>query len=264
MTAPLRSVALANASPSPVMSRQTLPLGMAQLSPFGLSEDWVLKSCGDRHWSLIAQASGRDSLAFHDADGHPIYAAFCATSLRLTAPPSPILGQTLEVRSALFAVGTSRIGSRHILSVNGRDLAMLSMVSTFLRHDESGSNHRLLRGGLPGMCPLPAAIAPIQDLANRARATARRKDAFHPTQPPKLSITPNPALDFNAVGLLYFPTYSRISAMAMDHHPASFTRDVIYLGNLDMGEPIELFDTGPGQQTMVANGQPIAVIHCFT
>ena len=70
--------------PHPMPTRQDrLRLGMMHLSPNGLSEQWLLRHLGDRHWDLIAAAVGQEGIAFRDADGAQVYAAFCATSLDL-------------------------------------------------------------------------------------------------------------------------------------------------------------------------------------
>ncbi|MEM1360359.1 MAG: hypothetical protein AAGF94_01415 [Pseudomonadota bacterium] len=40
---------------------------MTQLSPFRLSEQWLSRNCGDRHWALISDALGQQRARFHDA-----------------------------------------------------------------------------------------------------------------------------------------------------------------------------------------------------
>jgi len=48
----------------------------------GLSETWLIKECGHRHWFLLAHAAGLPMPDFHDPAGEPIYAVFLAVSVR--------------------------------------------------------------------------------------------------------------------------------------------------------------------------------------
>src|SRR5262249_53444288 len=57
-------------------------LGMPHLAMGGLSETWLLKECGHRHWSMLARAAGLAVPEFRDPAGDPIYAAFLAVTVR--------------------------------------------------------------------------------------------------------------------------------------------------------------------------------------
>ncbi|MCD1618737.1 Pnap_2097 family protein [Salipiger marinus] len=240
----LRSVG----GPRRVERRESLSLGMAMLSPFGLSEQWLLRDAGDRHWTLIADALGQSGIAFRDAEGHPVYAAFCATELTLARPSRPLLGTGIEITSTLHVVAANRIGSEHHIAGAEGWLGTLRMISCFLRHDGSGSNRRLLRSSLPGLDDLAAATPGLDRQHARARTLARQSRDTPATGPELLVQTPVPALDFNAVGLLYFPTFSRLAEAARPC-PAPLTgREVVYLGNLDQGEHVTVRAAATGLQ----------------
>lgn len=222
----------------PVERQEDLRLGMRHLAPVGLSEPRWLRDGGDRHWELIAEALGQEGTAFRDPEGHPVYAAFCATDLQLAPVARPLLAARVTIRSRLHAVGPNALGSeQQILGPDGL-LGCLRMISCFLRHDETGSNRRLLRGHLPGMAPLPPATAELDRLQATARCTARNARTEAPTEPAILRYTPIAALDFNAAGLLYFPTFSKIAEMAWPDAAPVLRRQITYLGNLDPGEDI--------------------------
>src|ERR1700722_768337 len=57
-------------------------LGMPHLCMIGLSETWLLKECGHRHWFLLAEAAGLAAPDFRDPAGDPIYAAFLSVAVR--------------------------------------------------------------------------------------------------------------------------------------------------------------------------------------
>lgn len=253
----------------PVRASASLPLGMAQLCPTGLSEQWVLRFCGDQHWALIAKALGQRSAVFHAADGRPVYAAFCATSLWLQRPRAPVLGRDVTVESALFAVSQTRTGSRHQLLVEGEVIAELWMISTFVSHDASGSNRRIVRSTVMGEMALPQAEDGLMRLDRQARDTVRglRQTGLAGAREIHAE-RPTPTLDFNAVGLLYFPTFSRIAETAAfvktGRAMPTLQRDVTYLGNIDQGEWVHVLDAGPRCVMTREDGTPIAAMRTLT
>lgn len=228
------------ASSPRIERRESFRLGMQHLSPLGLSEPWWLRDCGDRHWALIAEALGQQGTAFQDPEGHAVYAAFCATDLRLAPAARSLLGASVEVCSTLHALGANGIGSEHRFLGKDGPLGSLRMISCFLRHDGSGSNRRLLRGALAGMAPLPPATEGLARLHAGAREAARAARLARRSGPEILGYTPLGMLDFNAAGLLYFPTFSKIAEMARPCVAPLRRRQVVYLGNLDPGEAVSV------------------------
>lgn len=247
--APSRPFAQRLDCPPAQESAPEITLGMMQLGPSGLSEQWVLRAGGDRHWDLIAQAMGQDRAVFHDAQGRELYAAFCATSLALARPDGPLLGQKSTITSALYEVSPTQIGSVHRVQRSGGMIAELLMISTFVGHDTSGSNHHILRRPPSRKMNLSPAPTSLQTLADRARQQARSPRDNEGASSKILTLTPCPSLDFNAVGLLYFPTFSRLAeqaewAMARTMAPLA-RRDVVYLGNMDQGESVSVIACNP-------------------
>ncbi|MQQ09861.1 hypothetical protein GFB49_15455 [Epibacterium sp. SM1979] len=231
-------------TPAAIAQSQEILLGMAQLSVQGLSEDWWLKHLGDIHWQMIATAMGQEEPVFRDADGRLIYAAFCATHFEQCDPAAVALGGRLTVRSSLWQAGRSRLQSIHELWQGNSRVARLRMVSTFVTHGVAGVNKSVLR--------VPPAIVPVlppapDGFADEAAARARYlRGAHRAGQLGGQNLRrhqPQMDLDFNAVGLLYFPTFSRIAAEAEGAACAITTpiqsRVMIYLGNIEIGEGLQ-------------------------
>ena len=61
---------------------RSIVLGMPQLCLGGLSETWLLKDIGHRHWTLLGYALGQSLPEFEDASGAAVHAAFSAVALR--------------------------------------------------------------------------------------------------------------------------------------------------------------------------------------
>jgi hypothetical protein len=213
--------------PHPMPTRQDrLRFGMMHLSPNGLSEQWLLRHLGDRHWDLIAAAVGQEGIAFRDADGAQVYAAFCATSLDLPGQARAQLGTCVDIHSTLFQV----------------------------------TPRRLLRNDLPGLGVLASAPDRVMGFHDYARGHSRALRQSAEFGPRIMSYTPVPALDFNAVGLLYFPTFSRIAEMARPTLGPLCHRDVVYVSNLNPGETIHVHGTGNGPLTLATDDRPLAIV----
>jgi len=235
------SIATAFDKPTSQHHRMSMVLGMAQLAPQGLSEDWWLKHLGDVHWQMIAQAVGQTTTVFRDREGRQLYAAFCATEFAQHQIGPARLGQTLEIRSRLWAAGRSRIQSRHRLLVDGAEVATVRLVSTFVAHMTAGVNASVRRAApylVPMLCETP------EDFPQRtaALAKARRSEEFGTG--PSIPLTTCVSSDFNAVGLLYFPSFSRLFDRVETALDATKPwrpvrrREVLYFGNIELGEAI--------------------------
>lgn len=239
-------------------------LAMGQLAPDGLSEQWLLRDGGDRHWMLIARALGQDRAVFRDPAGRAVYAAFCATSVALAPPAAPLLGADAQIRSDLSRVSGACLASDHRYMVAGREVARLRMISIFVSHDETGSNRRVRRNDLiDAGCVLPPAHAGLRALHDRARAVAQAcRGRGLSGGAAVLEATPVPSLDFNAAGLMYFPTYSRLAEMAEGQAAGGplaplAGREMVYMGNLDPGEGVRLAFAGADLLIARADGTVI-------
>lgn len=227
---------------TPSHQRQNVvTLGMAQLAPKGISEDWWLKYLGDVHWQLIADAVGQNTTVFRDAQGRQLYAAFCATEFKQLLPDLVGLGQEVKVQSALWAVGRSRIQSNHRLLVNNQEVAQFRLVSTFVAHLKAGVNASVRRTTpylIPVLAPAPDDFAQIAS----AQAKATKKGAMNALN--QVTLPTYFGTDFNAVGLLYFPSFTRLFEQAevaladrVTWSPVRHRR-VLYFGNIEAGETL--------------------------
>ncbi len=227
---------------SPSNQRQSqMTLGMAQLAPCGISEDWWLKYLGDVHWQLIAEAVGQNTTVFRDVHGRQLYAAFCATEFKQRQPELVGLGRKLDVRSELWAVGRSRIQSNHSLLANGVEVARFKLVSTFVAHMEAGNNASVRRAKpylIPVLEPAPDCFAQEASVLAKQYRNNPQPGADYVRLPTHIG------MDFNAVGLLYFPSFTRLFEHAEAATSPAFKwrpvkhRQILYFGNIAPGEPV--------------------------
>lgn len=246
-----------------VTSARTITLGMAELQPDGISEQWFLKLCGDVHWSLIAKAMGQKRAVFEDVNGREVYAAFCATSLELQ-PRQDLLAQDVEIFSSIYRVSQHQIGSEHKIFLSGGEIASLMMISTFVSHSEDGLNTTIIRNRYMPSLALELAPQSLLDLAKKARNIARRDLDNENLGALIDKITPCCSLDFNAVGLLYFPSFSKFAeSIACSLNKSTnplLKRDVVYLGNVDAGSALKFYSLGKHIYIKRDDGRLIAFI----
>ncbi len=232
-------------------SEVSLVLGMPQLSLAGLSEGWLLKELGHRHWMLLAAMAGQAVPDFRDSDGAPVYAAFCALSVRGGAFDRLGENDRIVLSSRLRRISRTQCASHHRVLRDGVCLGEVELVSVFVRRASGGGNHTVARVALDGFAA-PAVMPPARPSALAARAAELRAgrlahhfgfDLTAPAGEGCFEIDPCPALDFNGAGFLYFSSFVGFLDRAEWHldgrrapHATTRRREVFFHGNLDPGE----------------------------
>ncbi|MGJ8530269.1 Pnap_2097 family protein [Maritalea sp.] len=264
--------ALASVDLTTVARAETIPLGMAQLAFHGLSEDWWLRHLGDVHWQLIADALGQRTTVFWDKKGRQMYAAFCATEFEQLNPDLATLGQNVEVKSQLWSAGKSKIQSNHFLYIDGAEIARFTLLSTFVVHKEIGVNASVSR-------VTPYLISVLQyapdGFAQETATLAKELRDMERTCEDAITMFPCVGSDFNAVGLLYFPSFTRLFEHVEARSAPTKTwsamrrRRVLYLSNIERGEHVSGAMSGHDRQSMTlwrsATGSHGAkkLAHCY-
>ncbi|MEP2640439.1 Pnap_2097 family protein [Roseobacter sp.] len=255
-------------APKQISRRVQLRLGMAQLAFRGLAEDWWLKHLGDVHWQLIADSVGQNTTLFKDRAGRQTYAAFCATEFDQPHPDHAGLGGTLDVTSTLWSAGRSRLQSIHILKSGDITVARFRLMSTFVCHEKDGVNASISRSMpylIPVLDPAPDDFAARTGTAARACRTQGHDLRDH------VLIQPCIGTDFNAVGLLYFPSFTRF----FDQTERGLVRStgwsplrrrrVLYFNNIEHGDDVIGASCADGLELWCAGGraaEPRKLAHC--
>jgi probable biosynthetic protein (TIGR04099 family) len=226
-------------------------LGMPQLCLGGLSETWLLKDIGHRHWTLLAHATGQPLPDFADEHGAAIHAAFNAVSLRAGDLRSARANAVLTVEGELTRLSNTQFRSLHRIATGGRLVAEVEVLSTFVRRKLPGVN-RSVAAALPlGLPPLVRRLPPAGFVATASALRGDRwtehfgfrRDDAHPQA--RLVIDPCPSQDFNGVGFLYCANFQafvdraewalfRIGAPS----PSTTRRDIVYRGNIEVGDRV--------------------------
>jgi probable biosynthetic protein (TIGR04099 family) len=228
-------------------------LGMPHLCLGGLSETWLLRECGHRHWLQLAQAAGRTVPDFRDAMGVPVYAAFVAITVRNAQFDAAHEHDELGCESRLTRFSRTRFMSVHRLAVRGRHLGEIMMTSVFVRRTQAGLNRSIAHVEVSGLPPVEQA----PEFADHAATVAAlRRDqwtehmGFTRTSAAaldRLVIDPCPAQDFNGADFLYFSSFQAFAdraewAFLRPINPRATTRerDIVYHGNIEPAERVAI------------------------
>lgn len=224
-------------------------LGMPHLSLGGLSETWMLKELGHRHWNLLAQLAGRAVPEFRDAEGSPVYAAFCAVRIGEAAFGLLREHDELSVESRIARISRTQFASLHELRCRGRAVGRVELSSVFVRRGIPGRNRSVARVALDLFPP----AAPAAGFGEAAALAARLRNgaweehfgfarAVADVQR-EMVINPCPSQDFNGADFLYFAAFqSFIDRAEWEFFNLSISstlqRDIIYHGNVEIGDRV--------------------------
>lgn len=239
---------------------------LPQTDATGLSENWLFKHCGERHWDYLCEAigvSGVNSKEMRDDAGNRLYPTFVAIKGRYATPLCTVqMDQHFQTTVKLNHFGRAFFHST-IAFANEEARFDLEMLTTFVARNRKGLNE--LHQSLPSTNlaynsePLNSP-PPILKLSRQLRhAELKEYDLLgyrfslgEPDLGLHISFEPSPYIDYNGAGLLYFAAYPTIAdtlerQLIVRHQLAETTRDwtvqsstvardVFYYRNLDLGK----------------------------
>lgn len=231
-------------------NRQYL-VGMPQLSLGSLSENWLLKECGNLHWAGIADANGLAVPEFVDIDGHKLYAAFTALRVRSAAFRLVKEHSRLLIQSRVARVSPVQHVSKHGIVSENREVGTVELISVFVRRRIKSDNRTVVRGTFKSAAGMARTRAELE--FSELSRSMRRQDwsryrGFLNNRNTILSayeFTPCPSSDFNGADFLYFAQFQQIidracwgwSIGSEDHRPV-MNREIFFYGNLNLGEKV--------------------------
>jgi probable biosynthetic protein (TIGR04099 family) len=229
----------------------TIILGMPQLCLDGLSETWLLKDIGHRHWTMLAHALGRTRLEFEDQSGAAVHAAFTAVSLRHGDLGAARANDSLAIDGDIKRLSNTQFRSLHRVSVSGQLIAEVEVLSIFVRREAPGINRSAASAVPLGLPPLVRRL-PLGGFVTEASALRADRWTEHwgfrraeGRPQSRLVIDPCPAQDFNGVGFLYCAMFQAFVDRAEwdvfrlgRPSPVTLRRDIIYRGNIEVGDRI--------------------------
>lgn len=243
---------------------EPITIGMPQMVPYGLSENWLLRHLGDVHWQIICDGLGRRSRDMIDVDGNRLYASFVRVCWTSTVPLSSYKeSDTLTGSMAMVRFGDGVFISSARLAGSEGGAISAKMASVFTRR-EGATNDRLVASApaLFDACPIPAVdFAPAFVEQHRLLKAVRLSEhsfmntTFDTTSPTdeEIEYETTGYYDFNGASLLYFASYPTIAEICASRsrfvaeqfgferfvkRSAPIGRDIFYFGNANPGDRI--------------------------
>ena len=229
--------------------------GMPQLSFTGLSENWLLKECGHRHWEALAAHTGRATPDFSDDNGGRSYAAFTAIRLRAHGFDAVRENDEFDIHSALCRTGPVRHFSTHRIVRDDASIAEVSMSSTFVTRAGARNNRSVARATLTvlagAVSPAPDEALAMTQTGKRLRAGDRAScEGLAPGVHEAARFLPCPNNDFNGADFLYFASFqSFVDRAEWQRHrfaepPVIASRSLHFYGNVNIGDALNVHVVG--------------------
>lgn len=228
--------------------------GMPQLSYAGLSENWLLKECGHRHWLGLAELNNQELPEFFDLSGNKAYAAFTALKIKSKSLEGIDENQSFSIRSEVARVGPARYLGEHTVTSRSFQCAHVTMLSTFVFRREFKNNQSVTRasfkaeptefnGDREGLDEW-LAFAKMARSGNWVEHMGIKR--YYTGKKHALTYTPCPHSDFNGANFLYFASFQNYIDKAEwewfrdDELWALDSRELYYYGNINVGDSLTI------------------------
>jgi len=228
----------------PGVAKGIYSIDMPQMALSGLSESWMLKELGNTHWKMITNFLKQKSSSISDEMGDRLYATFTRLSWRASSNLRNFReNDALEANATLKRYGSSLFFSEQQLQTKSEKIDV-SMMSTFAKYGERGTNTSLIKGA-PTL-PDPQAIPAYDQLPEfgaqyKAMRANTPQETIYETDYDLLS--PH---DINGVGLLYFAAYPIIFDLCLEKYEgkgfnlahSSVGKDLCFFANAETTETL--------------------------
>lgn len=229
---------------------------MPNLALCGLSENWLLKECGNQHWLALAEQFGLQLPEFKTLEDIPVYAAFTSVNLQKLELHLIDENSSFTIETRLAPVGRARFYSLHKLYSNGKDCGTIEMLSAQITRQEQGNNQSVVRVELPkskATCledttQIQAFAQQLTDNAKSIRSGTWER--WHDLHNFKVNTLPNylyspcPNNDFNGADFFYFANFQAAADRAEWNWNNNrelwqvLDRQINYYGNINIGDAL--------------------------
>ncbi|WP_322013724.1 Pnap_2097 family protein [Paraburkholderia sp. J12] len=241
-------------APAAVPSRTHYVAGMPELAFAGLSEQWLLRTCGQLHWNALAASAQLGAPDFYDDEGRKAYAAFTAIRVCEARLEDVSENQRFAIEADVKRIAGARHFGRFRVFTTESAVASVEMMSTFVRREQAGDNRSVCQAMFAGAPPCAAPAAALDLIAQAKRLRANdwmrhgRLDRVAHAAEHVVDYLPCPSLDFNGAHLLYFASFQSMVERAEWHWrsapqsapPLLVERDMAFYANANVGDRLTL------------------------
>jgi len=237
-----------------VTNSESVEIRMPQMANSALSESWLLKYLGDKHWYLLSDGFNKKSSEFKDDNANRLYATFVRISYSTSALINFHENETINFYSKIEGFGSNTF----ISSINGKSSAneiKATLLTTFsVRINDN--NNEINKGNLD---LVPNRISQLSKTPIHLNDYRLLRKGLLDEISSDFGVFPNtdnviftcdydlnPYYDINGVGLLYFAAYPIVSdscCLKYFNDLKSFSystiyRDIFYFANCNPADKI--------------------------
>lgn len=198
---------------------ESIEIRMPQMANSALSESWLLKYLGDKHWFLLSEGFNKKSSEFIDDNGNRLYATF--VKINYSTPALNIFkeNETIKFNSKIEGFGSNTF----ISSINGKssDNEINATLLTTFSIRVNDNNNEIDKGNVD---LIPNRIGQLSKTPIHLNDYRLLRKGLLDEIPSGFGVFPNtdnvvftceydvnPYYDINGVGLLYFAAYPIVS-----------------------------------------------------
>jgi len=237
-----------------VTNIESVEIRMPQMANSALSENWLLKYLGDKHWFLLSEGFSKKSSEFIDDFGNRLYATFVRINYSTSALNAFKENELINFNSKIEGFGSNTFIS-NIVGQTARNKIKATLLTTFsIRVNDN--NNEINKGNLD---LIPNSIRQISKTPIQLNEYRLLHKGLLDEISSDFGVFPNtdnvvftceynvnPYHDINGVGLLYFAAYPIVSdscCIKYFDNPISFAyqtiyRDIFYFANCNTSDKI--------------------------
>jgi len=239
---------------SELTNNEIIEIGMPQMANSALSESWLLKYLGNKHWFLLSEGFNKKSSEFIDDSGNRLYATFVRINYSTSALNNFKENESIQFNSKIEGFGSNTFIS-NINGNNSNKEIKATLLTTFaIRANKN--NNEISKSNLDLFPNTIGQLSKTPILLNDYRLL--RKELIDEI-PSDFGVFPNtdnviftceydvnPYYDINGVGLLYYAAYPIVSDSCClkyfkDYKSNSYQtiyRDIFYFANCNPTDKI--------------------------
>lgn len=249
---------------NPPKSNEILRINMPQMAIQSLSENWLFKEIGSRHWTLLCDGLGVDSDKIKDQMGNRLYATFVRIRIEINSSLSQFVeNEEIALNSHIHRFGNGLYFSKIGFHSEHNNIITANLMTSFTRRSGAG-NKDLVKSQPFSESNSIEDLRELPKFGNEYRLLKRKESNIVNLGKHEISrkeetlfeieYNLNPYYDLNGVGLLYFASYPIINdycealyanknlikdtKVKWEETYSTQSRDVLYFANCDIHETI--------------------------
>lgn len=230
-----------------VTNSESVEIRMPQMANSALSESWLLKYLGDKHWFLLSEGFKKKSSEFKDGNGNRLYATFIRINYSTSALNYFKENEIINFNSKIEGFGSNTFISNIIGKSSDNEIQATLLTTFSIRTNEnnneiSKSNLDLVPNSIGQLSKTPIHLIDYRLLRKGLLDEISSDFGNFPNTDNVIfscEYELNPYYDINGVGLLYFAAYPIISDSCylkylndhISYSDQTVYRDIFYFAN---------------------------------